>query len=114
QVQPGVADGGELDVLVVLAADGVEAEEGEEQVRLDALGPRAVGEDEGRVDALEGALRHDDGDLLDLVVHGAATSSLSIRVARPARCSRAASGCPRSSRRSWPDPAGTAGTAPSR
>jgi hypothetical protein len=39
QVKAGVADSGQLDVLVALLVDGVEAEEGEEQVGLDALGP---------------------------------------------------------------------------
>jgi hypothetical protein len=38
-VEPGVADGGDLDVLVTLPVDRVEAEEREEQVRFDALGP---------------------------------------------------------------------------
>ena len=37
-VQAGVADGGQLDVLVAGLVDGVEAEEREEQVGLDALG----------------------------------------------------------------------------
>jgi hypothetical protein len=41
-VQAGVADGGELDVLVPGLVDGVEPEKGEEQVRLDALGAGAV------------------------------------------------------------------------
>ena len=65
QVQAGVADGGELDVLVPGLVDGVQAEEGEEEVRLDALGAGAVGHDQCRVDALQGTLGHDDGDLVD-------------------------------------------------
>ena len=56
QVQAGVADGGDLDVLVPPLRDGVQTEEGEEQVGLDAFGPGPVGHDEGRIDSLEGAL----------------------------------------------------------
>src|ERR1017187_3128390 len=52
-VQAGVADCGDLDVLVAFPVDGVEAEEGEEQVGLDAFGPSAVGHDQCRVDALQ-------------------------------------------------------------
>ena len=46
----------DLDVLVALLGHRVQAEEGEEQVGVDALGPGAVGHDEGRVDPLQGAL----------------------------------------------------------
>ena len=47
-VHAGVADGGDLDVLDALGVDGVEAEEGEEQVGLDAFGAGAVGHDQRR------------------------------------------------------------------
>ena len=47
-VHAGVADGGDLDVLDALGVDGVEAEEREEQVGLDALGAGAVGHDQRR------------------------------------------------------------------
>ena len=69
QVQARVADGRDLDVLVPLLAHGVQAEEGEEEIRLDALRAGPVGHDEGRVDALQGPLRHDDRDLGDAAVH---------------------------------------------
>jgi hypothetical protein len=69
QVQAGMAAGGP-DVLVTLPGDGVQAEEREEQVGLDALGRRPAGHDEGRVDPFQRALRHDDRDLLDGGVHG--------------------------------------------
>ena len=69
-VHPGVADRGDLDVTEALRVDGVEPEEGEEEVRLDALGARTVGHDQSRVDALQRALRDDDGDLFNRVAHG--------------------------------------------
>ena len=47
-VHARVADGGHLDVVVALGVDGVEAEEGEEEVGLDALGAGAVGHDQAR------------------------------------------------------------------
>ena len=64
-MQAGVADGGDLDVLVALLVDGVEPEEREEQVGLDALGAGAVGHDQAGVDPVEGSLGDDDRDLLD-------------------------------------------------
>ena len=71
EVHAGVADGGGLDVVVALAADGVHAEEGEEEVGLDALHARSVGHDQPGVDAFQRALGDDDRDLFDLVAHGA-------------------------------------------
>ena len=61
----GVADGRDLDLLVAVLADRVEAEEGEEEVGLDALHAGAVGHDQAGVDAFERALGDDDRDLLD-------------------------------------------------
>ena len=73
-MQAGVADRGELDVLVPGLVDGIQAEEREEEVRFDALGAGAVGHDQRRVDALKRAPGHDDGDFLDTAVrrHGVA------------------------------------------
>ena len=107
--RPGIADGRELDVLVALLVDHVEAEEREEQVRLDALGARAVRHDQARVHAFERALADDDRHLLDRCV----AHALVLPSRRRVRCSRAASGCRRSSRRPWPGLSGTARTAPS-
>ena len=64
-VHAGVADGGDLDLLVAVLADRVEAEEGEEEVGLDPFHAGAVGHDQAGVDALERALGDDDRDLLD-------------------------------------------------
>ena len=65
QVQPGVPDGGDLDVIVLGLVDRIQAEEGEEQVRVDALHAGAVGHDQAGVDAFQGALGDDDRDLFD-------------------------------------------------
>ena len=54
---PGLPTVATLILLVALLADRVEAEEGEEEVRLDALHAGAVGHDQAGVDALERALR---------------------------------------------------------
>jgi hypothetical protein len=64
-VHAGVADGGDLDLLVPVLADCVEAEEGEEEVGFDAFHAGAVGHDQGGVNALEGAFGDDDRDLFD-------------------------------------------------
>src|SRR5207244_2420613 len=50
EVQAGVADGGDLDLLDAVCADRVEAEEGEEEVCLDAFHAGAIGHDETWVD----------------------------------------------------------------
>jgi len=64
-VHARVADGGDLDLRVAVGADRVEAEEGEEEVGLDAFHAGAVGHDQAGVDALERALGDHDRDLLD-------------------------------------------------
>ena len=65
QVHAGVADGCDLDLLVAVLADRVEAEEGEEEVGLDPFHAGAVGHDQAGVDPLERALGDHDRDLLD-------------------------------------------------
>jgi hypothetical protein len=65
RVQPGVSDGGHLDLGVAVFADRVEPEEGEEEVGLDSVHAGAVGHDQAGVDALERAFRDDDRDFLD-------------------------------------------------
>ena len=57
-------------MLVAGLVDGVEAEEGEEQVGFDAFGAGAVGHDQPGIDPVEGSLGDDDRDLLDGVGHG--------------------------------------------
>ena len=47
---PGLPTVDDLDVLEPLGVDGVKPEEGEEEVRLDPLGPGAVGHDQAWVD----------------------------------------------------------------
>ena len=73
QVHAGVADGGDLDLLVAALPDRVEAEEGEEDVGVDAFHPGAVGHDQAGIDPLERAFGNHDRDLLDrlrLGLHG--------------------------------------------
>jgi hypothetical protein len=64
-VHSGVPDRGDLDLPDAVLADRVEAEEREEEIGVDSLHPGAVGHDQARVDAFEGALRDDDRHLLD-------------------------------------------------
>ena len=63
----GVADGGDLDLVLVFLQHRVEAEEGEEEVGLDALHTGAVGHDEAGIDAIERAAGDDDGDFFDFI-----------------------------------------------
>ena len=114
EVQARVADGRDLDVLVLGLVDRVQAEEREEHVRLDALHARAVGHDQPRVDALERALRDDDRDLLDRRALRASScaSTAAVIPSVLSRCSRAAWGCRRSWRRASPGPSGRARRAP--
>src|SRR5262245_28955027 len=69
-MQPGIANSRQLDVLVACLVDGVEPEEREEDVGLDAFGASTVGHDKAWVHAVERTLRDDDRDLLDRVGHG--------------------------------------------
>ena len=64
-MQPGVADGGHLDVGLVLPMNGVHPEEREEEVDVDPLGAGAVGHDQAGIDLLQRPLGNDDGNLLD-------------------------------------------------
>jgi hypothetical protein len=50
--------------------NGVEAEEGEEQVGCDSFHARAVCHDQAGVDAFQRSARDDDGDFVDGVAHG--------------------------------------------
>jgi len=79
QVKAGVADGGQLDVLVAGLVDGVEAEEREEHVGADPFGAGAVGHDRPGVDPLERSFGDDDRDLLDGVAHEAAALQMQPR-----------------------------------
>src|ERR1039457_4448509 len=91
-MEAGVADRRHLYVLVLGLVDRVQSKEREEDIGLDALHAGPVGHDQPRVDPLEGALGDDDGDLLDGVAHLCLDLWMS-------RCSRAAWGYRRSSRR---------------
>jgi hypothetical protein len=60
QVQARVAHGRQFEVLVPCPVDGVQAEEREEQIGLDALGACPVGHDQGRIHTFQRTLGHDD------------------------------------------------------
>src|ERR1019366_10032833 len=65
QMQSGIADGRDLDVLVARLVDGVEAEEGEEEIGVDTFSACAVRHDESGVDTVQRTLRDDDRHLVD-------------------------------------------------
>ena len=79
EMKTGISDRRQLDVLVPGLVDGVETEEGEEQVGLDPFGPGSIGHDQSRVDPFEGSLGDDDRNLLDGVTHVSLLSQMQPR-----------------------------------